>query len=61
MTATRFWTVLKNGQSKQFTSRKDAVAWERNQPDYPRGRYHIYNNDPDAFMSVRNKGKSYRR
>jgi hypothetical protein len=60
MVVTKFWVVLKNGKSKQFKTRKEAMDWEKSQEDYPKGRYHIYNDAPDTFMNPRNKGKSYR-
>jgi heme/copper-type cytochrome/quinol oxidase subunit 2 len=50
-----FWVVLKNGKIKGFPDRQSAVAWERSQE----GRYHIYNANA-VFMSVKNKGTSYR-
>jgi hypothetical protein len=50
-----FYVVLKDGKIKGFPDRQSAVAWERSQ----KGRYHIYN-DNAVFMSVKNKGTSYR-
>ena len=61
MVATQFWVVLKNGQAKRFKTRKEAMDWEKIQPDYPKGRYHIYDNNPDGFMKPQKKGESSRR
>ena len=61
MAPTKFWVVLKNGKAKQFTTRKEAMAWEKTQPDHPKGRYHIYDNDPDGFAKPRKHGETSRR
>ena len=50
-----FYVVLKDGKIKGFATRKEAQDWERSQ----KGRYHIYN-DNAVFMSVKDKGTSYR-
>jgi hypothetical protein len=50
-----FYVALKDGKIKGFPDRQSAVAWERAQ----KGRYHIYN-DNAVFMSVKDKGTSYR-
>lgn len=46
MPATQHWVVLKNGKAVRFKTRKEAIEWNKTQPDYPKGRYHIYNNMP---------------
>ena len=51
-----FYVVLKDGKIKRFPDRQSAVAWERQQKE---GRHHIYNTNA-VFMSVKNKGTSYR-
>jgi hypothetical protein len=46
MPATLHWIILKSGKPVKFKTRAQAEDWIKKQPEYPKGRYHIYNNMP---------------
>lgn len=60
MAATDFWIVLKTGKRIHFKTLKVAIAWVEANKDYPKGRYHIYNNDEKGYADMRNRGKYWR-
>jgi hypothetical protein len=59
MPATDYWIVLKDGKKVYFKTRPEANNWIRSQKDYPRGHYHVYDNNPDGYIG-KNRGTSFR-
>ena len=60
MAATDFWIVLKTGKHIHFKTRKEAESWVKANKDFPKGKYHIYNNDEKGYADMRNRGKYWR-
>lgn len=55
-----FWAVLKDRTQVRFRSRKEAMEWQRQMKlKDPNGNYHIYDNNPDGYIS-KNRSKSWR-